>query len=137
MRDRLKAQISAVEDIQEEFGHDIREMKEQLARLISLFEDYIKTQAVLPRGPSPCQLNMPLVQVLDHSSRPRTICHMKLVAPAFGNQCPQSCLLSWQHLDPSISQAAQEENLIDKRLTRTSPDGIPSPLLILSCSQSW
>ena len=53
MGDQLEARISAVEDIQEEFGHDIREMKEQLAILTSLFEDYIKTQAVLPQGPSP------------------------------------------------------------------------------------
>ena len=44
--------ISAIENIQEEFEHDIREVKEHLTRLISLFEDYIKTQAVLPRGPS-------------------------------------------------------------------------------------
>ena len=49
----MEARISAIENIQEEFGHDIREVKEHLARLTSLFEDYIKTQAVLPRGPSP------------------------------------------------------------------------------------
>ena len=53
MGDRLEAQISAIENIQEEFGHDIREVKEHLARLTSMFEDYIKTQVVLPRGPSP------------------------------------------------------------------------------------
>ena len=53
MGNRLKARISAIENIQEEFGHDIREVKEHLARLTSLFEDYIKTQAMLPRGPSP------------------------------------------------------------------------------------
>ena len=46
MGDRLKARISAIENIQEEFGHDIREAKEHLARLTSLFEDYIKTQVV-------------------------------------------------------------------------------------------
>ena len=49
----MEARINAVEDIQEEFGHDIRETKERLARLTSMFEDYIKTQAVLPQGPSP------------------------------------------------------------------------------------
>ena len=53
MGDRFEARISAIENIQEEFGHDIREVKEHLVRLTSLFEDYIKTQAVLPRGPSP------------------------------------------------------------------------------------
>ena len=47
MGDRLEARIRAMENIQEEFGHDIREVKEYLARLTSLFEDYIKTQAVL------------------------------------------------------------------------------------------
>ena len=48
MGDRLEAWISAIENIQKEFGHDIREVKEYLARLTSLLEDYIKTQAVLP-----------------------------------------------------------------------------------------
>ena len=53
MGDRLEARISAIENIQEEFGHDIREMKEQLARLTSLFKDHIKAEAVHPRGQSP------------------------------------------------------------------------------------
>ena len=39
MGDRLEAQISAIENIQEEFGHDIREVKEHLGRLTSMFED--------------------------------------------------------------------------------------------------
>ena len=53
MGDQWEARISAMESIQEEFGHDIREINEQLARLTSLFEDHIKTEAVHPRGPSP------------------------------------------------------------------------------------
>ena len=48
MGDRLEAQISAIENSQEEFGHDIREVKEHLIRLTSLFEDHIKTQVVPP-----------------------------------------------------------------------------------------
>ena len=48
MGDQWEARISAIENIQEEFGHDIREMKEQLARLTSLFEDHIKIEAVHP-----------------------------------------------------------------------------------------
>ena len=40
-------------NIQEEFEHDIREIKERLARLTDLFEDHIKTEAVHPRDPSP------------------------------------------------------------------------------------
>ena len=53
MGDRLEAWISAIENIQEECRHDIREMKEQLARLTSLFKDHIKAEAVHPRGLSP------------------------------------------------------------------------------------
>ena len=43
MGDRLEARISAIENIQEECRHDIREVKEHLAKLTSLFEDHIKT----------------------------------------------------------------------------------------------
>ena len=50
MGDQWEARINAIENIQEEFGHDIREMKEQLARLTSLFKDHIKAEAVHPRG---------------------------------------------------------------------------------------
>ena len=53
MGDRLEAPISAIENIQEVFGHDIRELKEQLAKLTSLFKDHIKAEAVHPRGQSP------------------------------------------------------------------------------------
>ena len=53
MGDQWEARISAIENIQEEFGHDIQEMKEQLARLTNLFKDHIKVEEVHPRGPSP------------------------------------------------------------------------------------
>ena len=53
MGDQWEARISAVENIQEEFGQNIREIRERLARLTSLFEDHIKTEAMHPRGPSP------------------------------------------------------------------------------------
>ena len=48
MGDHLEARISAIENIQEEFGYDIREMKEQLARLTSLFKDHFKAETVHP-----------------------------------------------------------------------------------------
>ena len=63
MKNRLEARLNAIENIQEEFGHDIREVKEHLVRLTSLFEDYIKTQAVHSRGPSPA-----LIQRASHPS---------------------------------------------------------------------
>ena len=66
MGDRLKAQISVIENIQEEFRHDIREVKEHLAKLTSMFEDYIKTQAMFPQGPSP----VPTQYVSRPSPRP-------------------------------------------------------------------
>ena len=49
MGDRLEAWINAIKNIQEEFEHDIREMKGHLARVISLFEDHIKTHMVHSR----------------------------------------------------------------------------------------
>ena len=55
MGDQWEARIGAIENIQEEFGHDIREIKEQLARLTSLLEDHIRTEVVHPRGQSPNQ----------------------------------------------------------------------------------
>ena len=84
MGDRLEARISAIENIQEEFGHDFRKVKEHLARLTSLFEDYIKTQAVLPRGPSP----VPTQYASCLSPRPRAICHVKLIVPTCDYQRP-------------------------------------------------
>ena len=65
------------------FGHDIREVKKHLARLTSLFEDYIKTQVVHSQTHHPCQFN----RSLDHSSKPRAIYHVELIAPTCGNQC--------------------------------------------------
>ena len=53
MGDQWEARISAIKNIQKEFEHDIREMKKRLARLTSLFEDHIKTEAVHPQDPSP------------------------------------------------------------------------------------
>ena len=42
MGDQWEARIIAIENIQEEFGHDIREIKERLTGLASLFEDHSK-----------------------------------------------------------------------------------------------
>ena len=75
MGDQWEARINAIENIQEEFGHDIREMKEQLARLTSLFKDHIKVNHHR-------QIN----RSLDHSSRLRAICHIELIAPTYDNQ---------------------------------------------------
>ena len=41
MGDRWEAWLSAMENIQEKFERNIREMEEQLARLTNLFEDMV------------------------------------------------------------------------------------------------
>ena len=70
MEDRLEARLRAIENIQEEFGHDIREVKEHLARLTRLFEDYIRTQAVDSWGPSPNQqVSRSFVRTTSHLPR--------------------------------------------------------------------
>ena len=72
MGDQWEARISAIENIREEFGHNIREIKERLARLTSLFEDHIKIEAVHPWGPSPLpnqQVPRPFVQTTSYLSR--------------------------------------------------------------------
>ena len=56
MGDQLEARISAIESIQKEFGHDIREIKEQLARLTKLVEDCAEAKVVQPRNSSPPNL---------------------------------------------------------------------------------
>ena len=65
MGDQWEARLSVMENIQENFEHNLREMEEQLARLTSLFED----MAVLPRGPSPLphqQVFRPSVQTTSY-----------------------------------------------------------------------
>ena len=65
MGDHWEARLSAMENTQEKFGRNIREMEEQLARLTNLFED----MAVHPRGLSPLphqQVPRPFVQTTSH-----------------------------------------------------------------------
>ena len=53
MRDQLEARISVVEHIQEEFGHEIQEIKKELARLAKLIEDRAEAKVVHPQESSP------------------------------------------------------------------------------------
>ena len=53
MGDQLEAQFSAIESIQEEFGYDIREIKEQLVRLTKLIKDRAEAKVVQPQKFSP------------------------------------------------------------------------------------
>ena len=68
MRDRHEARLSIMENIQEKFERNIREMEEQLARLTNSFEDMV----VHPRGPSPLphqQAPRPFIQTMSYPPR--------------------------------------------------------------------
>ena len=56
MGDQLEARISVIENIQEEFEHDIREIKEQLVRLTKLIEDRAEAKVIQPQNSSPPNL---------------------------------------------------------------------------------
>ena len=90
MGDRLEARLSAIENIQEEFGHDIREVKEHLARLTSLFEDYIKTQAVHPRWPSPNQqVSRSFIRTTSHLPRGTDRPNLRQLVPLMSSALKQ------------------------------------------------
>ena len=52
METQLEAWINVIENIKEDFEHDIREIKEQLAKLTKLVERHIKSKSVDPQCPS-------------------------------------------------------------------------------------
>ena len=90
MGDQWEARIGAIENIQKEFGHDIREMREQVTRLTNLFENHIKIEAVHPRGLSPLpnqQVPRPFIQTSSHlpreTDRPNLRQPMPIAPPAF------------------------------------------------------
>ena len=87
MEDRWEARLSAIENIQEKFEHNIREMEGQLARLTSLFED----MTVHPRDPSPLpnqRVPRPFIQTTSHLPRGTD-------SPTCGSQCLRPRLFSW------------------------------------------
>ena len=68
MGDQWEARLNAMENSQENFEHNLREMEEQLAKLTSLFED----MAVHSRGllPLPNQwVSRPFIQTTSHLPR--------------------------------------------------------------------
>ena len=68
----MEARISIIENIQEECRHDIREVKEHLARLTGLLEDHIRTEVMHPQGPSPLpnqQVPQPFVPTTSYFPR--------------------------------------------------------------------
>ena len=130
MGDRLEARLSAIENIQEEFRHDIRRWK-------SIWPDW-QVCLKITSGPKQCILedHHQINKSLNHSFGLWAISHVELIAPTCGNQYPQFCSLSRQLLDMSISRATQGANPTDKRLTRTSSYRTLSPSATPNYSQS-
>ena len=133
MGDRLEARISATENIQEECKHDIRKVKEHLARLTSLFEDHIKTQMVHSRGQSPFpnqQVPRPFVQTISYlpheTNRPNLQQPTSTAPPAFETTSRPADL-------PDTSKGKPNGQKIEKDKPRWDPIPVTSP----SYFQSW
>ena len=133
MGDLWEARIGAIENIQEEFEHDIREIKEPLARLTSLFEDHIKTEAVHPRGPSPLpnqQVLRPFVQTTSYlpygTNRPNLRQPMPIAPPTF-------MATSRPADQPSGSRGQPSKQKIGKNKPRWDP----IPITYTELFQTW
>ena len=133
MGDSLEARINAIEDIQEEFGHDIREIKERLARPTSFLEDHIRTEVVHPRGPSPLpnrQVLRPFVQTTSYLPG-RTDCpNLRQPRPT----APPGFKTTSRPTDlPDTSKGKPNGQKIEK----DKPRWDPFPSLISSYFQNW
>ena len=117
MGDRLEARLNTIENIQKEF--DIWEVKEHLSRLTSLFEDYIRTQAVHSRGPSPNQqVSRPFVRTTSHLSRGTDRPNLRQPVPPASSASRATS----RHVDqPSDSMGKPNSQKIDKDKPRWDP----------------
>ena len=115
--DCLEARISAIENIQEECRHDIREMEEQLARLTSLFED----MAIHPRSPSPLpnqHVPRPFIQTTSHLPRKTDRPNLRQPMPI----APPTFMATFRPVDqPSGSMGKPNGRKIDKDKPRWDP----------------
>ena len=129
----MEARIKTIENIQEECRHDIREVKEHLARLTSLFEDHIKTQTVHPQGPSPLPHQwVPKSFIPTTSYLPRRTDRPNLRQP--GPTAPPAFKTTSRPTDlPSASRGKPN----GQKMEKDKPRWDPIPSLTLSCFQSW
>ena len=105
MGDSLEARISIMESIQEEFGHDIQEIKGQLVRLTKLIEGHTGAISENTYG----SLSYPLQPILPSLIHQRYPGHESRI-PVKGNILPRVHHSNWQpHAPtPAISPAFWE-----------------------------
>ena len=98
MGDSLEAQINTVEHIQEEFRHDIQEMKRQLARLTKLIE---RRTEIMPENihGSPSFPLQSSSYLLVHHPHPN---HDPYI-PVASNIPPKVYRLNWQPYAPTLA----------------------------------
>ena len=128
MGDSLEAQINTVEHIQEEFGHDIQEMKRQLARLTKLIE---RRTGIMPENihgspPFPLQLSLyPLV----HHPHPNHEPYIPIVInvsprvhrPNWQPHTPTSTIIpSFKKMSLHVDQASGSRNNLEKSMSNTN-----------------
>ena len=96
MGDSLEVRINTVEHIQEEFEHDIQEMKVQLTRLTKLIEGHI---GIMPKDiyGSPSFPLQPILLPLIHQRHP----NHELQIPIRGNVPPRVHHPNWQSHAPT------------------------------------
>ena len=106
MDDSLEARIITIEYIQEEFGHDIQEIKGQLVRLTKLIEGQTRNMPEDTCGSSSLLLQ-PTLYPLVHHPHPN---HEPYI-PAIINVPPRVHRSNWQpHTPTSIIISAFKKN---------------------------
>ena len=128
MGDRWEARLSVMENIQENFEYNLREMEGQLTRLTNLFEDMV----VHPRGLSPLphqQVPRPSVQTMSYPPHGTDRPNLRQPRPT----APPVFVATSRHADQS---SGSRENLTDKRRSgEERTNGIQSSSLMLSYFQ--
>ena len=139
MGDQLEARISVVEHIQKEFGHEIREIKKELARLAKLVEDRAEEKVVLLQEFSPFS-TQPFLRFGQHPNpRPSILiasneaCRLNLQPPL------DTSKIAPVYIKASISSnqsSSLENHLKGPKASRNRIRWTRSPLHMLSYSLS-
>ena len=125
MGDQLEARINVVERVQEEFGHKIREIKKELARMAKLIEPRTEAKVVHPQEFSPSS-TQPFRHFGQHPN-PRPSIPMQATRLVV-----LTCDIHWTFQRPrqfirrhpclAINQAAQRTTQKDQKLVQIESD---------------